>query len=184
MNKMLQENELYRRKLARAKRIAKIQRRARVDKFLKTRFYVITSFFLFIIIILVVKTLAVEKMIEDQRQSLGFANELLLKLNQDELFKTNIKLMKSVDSLSILIFVYNRRHQRDQQDIVFYTNMIPQKKIRKRTVDNLAFPGHMGKDSMKYDFNLNTDTDTVLIINEFVNDTFIVVDTNNIEIEL
>lgn len=157
-SKLLQEKEMYRRKLARAKRISRIQRKNRIDRYIKNRVYTITLFLSITIVVLSFLLNNSKNIMADQSKSIRFANELLEQVEKDGLMKMNMELARAVDSLQILIFVYNRRHQQDQKDIQYFMIKSSTKNRRTHKNNKLEFPKYVGEDSLKYDFFPDTIT--------------------------
>ena len=134
MSKLLQEKELYRRKIARARRISKIRRKKRIDKFLKKRVYTIIVFLMLIIILMTFIIGKLNNFIGEQHKNIEFTKEIIEKVEPDKLLQMNEELLEVIDSLQISIFVYHRRHQQDCKDIqdLLYRAPKEKKKIKER----------------------------------------------------
>jgi len=117
MNNEKQEIELLKRKKKRAKNIAKIRFRRNVDNYIKERVYIIIIVALIFISILLRPALKVEERTDDVIQLQQMMHNLMKEYSEDELLKDNKKLIHICDSMEILLFVYNRRHQRDNKII-------------------------------------------------------------------
>jgi len=122
INKLLQEEEILKRKIKRAKRIARIRRIHRIDNYIKSRVYLILFFSFVVIGLLTLHISNIKEMVVDQSQSLEFASSLIEKLSEEKLYKDNVALLHTIDSLQIMIFAYNKRFQNDQKTIQYLLN--------------------------------------------------------------
>jgi len=141
-------------KRARAKRIARIQQRRTIDNYIRGRVYMIIIG-LFIMIIGFVLALDKISTQHDDMVSLHMTmGELLTKTADDKLLRQNTRLVRALDSLRIMLFAYNRRHQADGKTIQI---LIDQN--NPKSVNNvLKFPNFI--DTTKYDFDFDTITGT------------------------
>jgi len=152
-------------KRARAKRIAKIQRKARIDRYIRDRVYMIIAFLLISWGVLYIAIDKISNQQEDMVTLHTTMGELLTKTANDKLLKQNLLLGKYVDSLQILLFAYNRRHQADAKTIQALVNGNTPKIIHNVP----DFPDFI--DSTEYDFTFDTITGTINNRNEILIDT-------------
>ena len=137
-------------KRARAKRIAKIQRRKRIDNYIRGRVYLIMMMLALTVMALIISLNETAQYQESMSTLHATMGDLLTKTADDRLLKQNIQFAKAVDSLQIMIFAYNRRHQSDAKTI----NALINKNTPKIIHSKLEFPGYI--DSTKYDFEFDT----------------------------
>ncbi len=100
-------------KKARAKRIARIQRRRGIDDYIRGRVYVIILGLIMTLGVVGLLMSQIEDKNEDMRVLQMNMSDILVKTKDTKLLKDNIALAHAIDSLQILIFAYNIRHQRD-----------------------------------------------------------------------
>jgi len=149
MSKLIQEAEMYRRKLARAKRIARAIRKRKIDTYLRDRVYIIImsgfsliSLLIFMIFLLISGIGGKNEFIDSQEKTFEYMERVLLDCSEDSLFKTNIELVHVIDSLQVMIFAYNRRFQFDQktiQDLTLKNDKSNRVYYKKEEEDTLGY---------------------------------------------
>jgi len=142
-------------KKARAKRIAKIQRRRRIDNYIRGRVYMIIIAFLITLGVLYITLGKIDSQQDDMSTLHATMGELLTKTANDKLLKQNLRLVEAIDSLQILIFAYNRRHQADGKTIEALLAGNKPKSIHNKP----EFPDYV--DTNSYDFVFDTITGTL-----------------------
>ena len=91
-----------------------------------------------------------DKIIDRQEATFKYVDAVVEKLSGDSVFLILNKQNKAIDSLEILIFVYNKRYMRDQQEIQMYRSELEERGPQKS--NKLNFPNYIGEDSLKYEF--------------------------------
>ncbi len=150
------EELLYMRKVKRARRIIRIRRLKQIDTWIKNRVYIITIFLSAIIFILFIPNNKLKQKDKDLTQSYIMIKNLMNNFNHDILYKQNKQLLNDRDSMQVLLFVYNRRHQRDQAQIFALTNYEQHVPIIKPHIENDSSLLDIKYDSLFLDTELDS----------------------------
>lgn len=130
MNKTNQEEEIYKRKITRAKRIKKIKRKKEIDAFFKKNVYFFCILFFLFIFALTIVINKDKLLIDQQQKNLKFANVLIDQLGSSNMMKTNLRLVEKIDSMETVIEIFYLMNQKSQKELMNLKEMVKMDSVK------------------------------------------------------
>jgi preprotein translocase subunit SecG len=130
MSKLIQETEIYRRKIARAKRIKRIRRRKKIDFFFRKNVYFLCILFFIFIFVLLFIINRDKNLINQQQQNLRVSYILIEKLGNSNMMEINLKLVEQIDSLNTINEIFYLMNQKSQNELNELKEIVKQDSIK------------------------------------------------------